>query len=78
VLDDLLDELWIPFLRPGEGDVVAAFAFPLPALAIAELLGVHADDRDSFKDWSEAVVNALGGGDHQPTSGGAITYPSIR
>jgi cytochrome P450 len=78
VLDDLLDEPWIPFLRPGEGDVVAAFAFPLPALAIAELLGVHADDRDSFKDWSEAVVNALRGGDHQPTSGGAITYPSIR
>ncbi len=63
VLDDLLDELWAPFLEPGEGDVVAAFAFPLPALAIAELLGVHAEDRDHFKDWSEAVVNALGGGD---------------
>ncbi len=63
VLDQLLDELWLPFLEPGEGDVVAAFAFPLPALAIAELLGVHAEDRDHFKDWSEAVVNALGGGD---------------
>jgi len=62
-IERVLDELWAPFTEPGEGDVVELFAFPLPALVIAELLGVHPSDREHFKDWSEAVVNALGGGD---------------
>ncbi len=58
-----LDELWAPFLVPGEADVVPLLSFPLPALVIAELLGVHAEDRERFKQWAEAVVAALGGGD---------------
>jgi cytochrome P450 len=62
-IERVLDDRWAPFAQPAEGDVVELLAFPLPALVIAELLGVHADDREHFKDWSEAVVNALGGGD---------------
>lgn len=60
---EVLDDLWEPFRVAGEGDVVPIFSFPLPALVIAELLGVHAEDRDRFKEWAEAVVAALGGGD---------------
>jgi pimeloyl-[acyl-carrier protein] synthase len=60
---EVLDGLWEPFRVTGEGDVVPIFSFPLPALVIAELLGVHAEDRDRFKEWAEAVVAALGGGD---------------
>jgi cytochrome P450 len=63
VIEQFLDELWLPFRVAGEGDVVALLAFALPALAIAELLGVRPEDREHFEDWSEAVVNALGGGD---------------
>jgi cytochrome P450 len=53
--DELLDEL----VPRGEGDFVDAFAIPLPALAIAELLGVHPDERSAFRTLSEDAVDAL-------------------
>ncbi|WP_425454127.1 cytochrome P450 [Nocardia tenerifensis] len=45
----------------GPVDLIDAFAFPVPALTICELLGVPAEDRDSFRE-SVAVVN-----DHEAT-----------
>ena len=62
-LEQCVDDLWAPFTEPGEGDAVALFAFALPALAAAELLGVHHEDRHRFRHWAEAIVAALGGGD---------------
>jgi cytochrome P450 len=38
------------------GDLIDAFAFPLPIQVICELLGVPAEDRDDFREWSNAVV----------------------
>ena len=43
----------------GEMDLVADFAYPLPATVIAELLGIPAGDQMRFKAWSDAIV---GGG----------------
>ncbi|GAA4598445.1 cytochrome P450 [Actinoplanes octamycinicus] len=37
-------------------DLIDAFAFPLPIQVICELLGVPAEDRDDFREWSNAVV----------------------
>ncbi len=62
-LERFLDELWAPFRVAGEGDVVPLLAFPFPALAIAELLGVDPGDRERFGRWADAIVAALGGGD---------------
>lgn len=62
-LRQCVDDLWDPFREPGSGDAVSLFAFALPALAAAELLGVHHEDRHRFRDWAEAIVAALGGGD---------------
>ena len=43
-------------LRDGETvDLVDAVAFPLPAIVIAELLGVPASDREQFKSWSSEL-----------------------
>jgi len=59
----LADEMIDTFVDAGEGDLVELFAFPFPALVVGELLGVEPRDREDFKRWSTAVVNALGGGD---------------
>jgi len=57
-------ELWErAFAADGEGDFVRLFAFPFPAIVIADLLGVPADERDHFGHWSDEIVAGLGGGD---------------
>jgi cytochrome P450 len=50
LVDELLDS-------PKPADLHAAFAFPLPALVIAELLGVPGEDRDRFRGWSEDMAH---------------------
>ncbi|MFT4774593.1 MAG: cytochrome P450 [Ilumatobacter sp.] len=52
IVDKLLDDL----ADIDEPDLVRDFAFPLPAIVIAELLGVPAQDRDDFKHWSDQLA----------------------
>src|ERR687898_21519 len=40
-----------------EMDFIDDYAFPLPIIVIAELLGVPAEDRNSFREWSDAAVS---------------------
>jgi pimeloyl-[acyl-carrier protein] synthase len=40
-------------------DVISEFSFPLPAMVIAEILGVPAEDRVRFKDWSDKIIQSL-------------------
>ena len=49
-------ELLDPFLSAGSGDLVKDFAGPLPAMVIADLLGVDRSDRDQFRTWSSTLV----------------------
>ena len=55
------DELLAAVRPRGEADLVAELAFPLPAIVIAELLGVPPSDRDRFKAWSEDVASLVFG-----------------
>lgn len=41
-------------------DLLKGFAYPLPVLVIASLLGVPTDDLPTFKRWSANVFNTLG------------------
>lgn len=52
IVDTLLDDL----ADIDTPDLVRDFAFPLPAIVIAELLGVPAEDRDDFKHWSDQLA----------------------
>lgn len=64
LVDDLLDAI-----KPVEGfDLIRAFAYPLPALVIAHLLGLPAEDRDQFKQWSDEVTAFLGQAHATPAS----------
>jgi cytochrome P450 len=58
IVNDLLDRVQ----EAGEMDVIADFAFPLPAIVIAEMLGLPPEDRDQFKQWSNDVMAFLGTG----------------
>ncbi len=40
-------------------DLVADFAYPLPVIVIAEMLGVPAKDRIAFQEWSAILVRGL-------------------
>jgi len=44
-------------------DLHDSFAFPLPVIVIAEMLGIPAADRHLFKHWSDAAVAAMGAED---------------
>jgi len=53
ITDALLDTV------EGQGDMnlIDDYAFPLPVTVIAELLGVPSEDRDRFRQWSDAAVS---------------------
>ncbi len=52
VADDLLDQVQ----AKGQMDLIDDYAFPLPIIVIAEMLGIPAADRDRFRTWSDAFV----------------------
>src|SRR5437762_270819 len=56
----LVDELLVamrPLTRPV--DLVEHFSLPLPVQVICELLGVPAEDRHTFHDWSDTLMGDL-------------------
>ncbi|MBB1242006.1 cytochrome P450 [Streptomyces durbertensis] len=48
----LLDEV-----EGSEFDLVGDFAYPLPVIVIAELLGVPPEDRELFRGWSDRMLS---------------------
>ncbi|MFC6723231.1 cytochrome P450 [Halobium palmae] len=55
-LAELTDELVDGLEDAGRFDFVEEFAIPLPVTVIAELLGIPAERRDQFKEWSDALI----------------------
>jgi cytochrome P450 len=44
----------------GEFDLIAGFAYPLPASVIAGMIGVPIEDLDRFKTWSDEIAAFVG------------------
>ncbi len=53
IADELLDQL----PAQGQMDLIDQYAFPLPIIVIAEMLGVPAAHREHFRIWSNAFVS---------------------
>lgn len=62
VVDELIDEL----TPESTTDIVREFAYPLPAIVIAEMLGVPPSDRDLFKGWSDDITALVFGAMDEP------------
>ena len=45
-----------------ECDLIAEFAYPMPAIVIAQLLGASEDECDRYSEWSHALVSFIGTG----------------
>ncbi|MBW0090942.1 cytochrome P450 [Pseudonocardia sp. KRD-184] len=60
IADELLDAATAD--GSGRTDLVRDYAYPLTASVIAEMLGVPRQDRDRFKDWSDAITGLVFGG----------------
>ena len=43
----------------GRFDLISEFAYPLPDIVIAEMLGIPAQDRDRFRGWSDDIALAV-------------------
>jgi cytochrome P450 len=56
-IDALLDRV----AARGDMEFIREFAFPLPALVIAILLGAPTDDIESIKEWSDRLAAYIGG-----------------
>jgi cytochrome P450 family 142 subfamily A polypeptide 1 len=50
--------------KRGECDFVDAISVPLPLLLIAEMIGIHKEDRERFHEWSDAMIAGDGNFDH--------------
>ncbi|MFS8068173.1 MAG: cytochrome P450 [Byssovorax sp.] len=59
-IQTIADELLAPFEGAGGFDLIKDFAFPLPAIVIAKMLGVRPEDRDQFKTWSTDIAELVG------------------
>lgn len=62
----LADELLRGLSAQQQFDLHDDFAFPLPVIIIAEMLGVPSEDLHRFKHWSDASVAAMGAEDPTP------------
>jgi cytochrome P450 len=56
VVDRLIDKL----APRAEFDLIADFAYPLPATVIADMIGVPVEDLDRFKSWSDDIAAFVG------------------
>jgi hypothetical protein len=63
VIQQVTNELLDQAEKKGHMEVIQEFAFPLPAIIIATMLGVPPEDRDRFNRWSSYFGRLLDGGD---------------
>ena len=59
MIERTADELLDGMADAGGGDLQPLFSRPLPALVIADLLGVPRADRDAFQSWSDQLAHVV-------------------
>jgi cytochrome P450 len=60
-VEQLVSELLEAIAKKQRVDLIAGFAYPLPAIVICELLGVPIEDRDRVQRWTQDIGAIVGG-----------------
>jgi cytochrome P450 len=58
-IEEIVDERLSRVAKQPSMDLIHDLAEPLPAIAIAELLGVPAEDHRKFREWSSQLIAAI-------------------
>ncbi|SFJ64827.1 cytochrome P450 family protein [Thermoflavimicrobium dichotomicum] len=58
-IQEIADQLLESVEAQGHMDIIQDYAFPLPIILISELLGIPTEDRNQFRQWSNAVIYAF-------------------
>ena len=58
-IGEIVSDLLCRVRDAGGMDLIADLAYPLPAMVIAEMLGVPPDDRDEFRLWSRELASTI-------------------
>ena len=58
-IQEIVEELLEDLADRDSFDLINDFAFPLPVIVIAEMLGIPAEDRDRFNVWSNDIALAV-------------------
>ena len=59
MIEDTVDDLLDRVDDAGGGDLRPLLTAPLPALVIADLLGVPRADREQFQQWSDQLAQVV-------------------
>jgi len=62
-IEDVVDEMVSKVAKMEHFDLIRDFAYPIPAVIIAEMMGVPPGDRELFKSWSDDIMIIVFGGD---------------
>ncbi|GAB4074153.1 cytochrome P450 [Barrientosiimonas marina] len=78
-IEEITNELLDNAEAKGRMELVGDFSFPLPIIVICELLGIPKEDRNQFRTWSNALVEANNNPEHanenmQPYVEAFVTY----
>jgi len=71
-IQDIADRLLDRVVAQGSMDVVGDFASPLPAIVMAELLGLPTRDHGQLKAWSADFAEVLGNFQQNPDRAGIV------
>jgi cytochrome P450 len=71
-IQQIVDELLAPVKEKGQMEVISEFAYPLPAIVIAEMLGVPPEDRERFTLWTRNFGALLDSG-----NGNGMTFEEL-
>ena len=61
LVQNLINDMLASVTQRGRMDLMTELANPLPAMVIAEMLGVPATDQQQFKAWSDDIAHGLAG-----------------
>lgn len=77
-IQQITDELLAAMANARQVDLIDSFAYPLPITVICELLGVPADRRADFREWSSVVVTGVLAGPDALVAAGTAMVSYLR